>query len=89
MSISPDDALLAANDLGGNTTLIDTETLEVIKRLQQTASFDSGRLLFSVSFAGSADRLVTGGIRLPLIEWHTGSGERVATIESLPAVQKP
>lgn len=79
-----DGRLLAATDLDGHTTLIDTETLSIARRMKQDASFPSGRLLFAVAFRPNADEVITGGIRLPLIVWKTSTGERLRVIGALP-----
>jgi WD40 repeat protein len=79
-----DGRLLAATDLDGYTTLIDTETLSIARRMKQDASFPSGRLLFAVAFRPNADEVITGGIRLPLIVWKTSTGDRVRVISALP-----
>jgi len=79
-----DGRFLAATDLDGHTTLIDTETLSIARRTKQDASFPSGRLLFAVAFRPNADEVITGGIRLPLIVWEGATGERLRVIDALP-----
>lgn len=84
LEIRPDGQLLVANDLDGRTTLIDANTQTIVRRVEQNASFQSGRLLFAVAFCPGSDDLITGGIRLPLIVWKASTGERRRTIASLP-----
>jgi WD40 repeat protein len=84
LELSPDGTLLAANDLDGHTTLIDTDTRSVVRRTTQDGSFQSGRLLFAVAFRPGTDELITGGIRMPIVVWNASTGERQRTIASLP-----
>jgi WD40 repeat protein len=82
---SADGTLLAANDLDGNTTLIDTDTRSIVRRTSQNGSFQSGRLLFAVAFRPGTNELITGGIRMPIVVWDALAGERKRTIASLPS----
>lgn len=84
LALSADGRLLAATDLDGHTTLVDAETLTIVRRVEQEGSFESGRLLFAVAFRPNTDQFVTGGIRLPLIVWEVSTGERLRTIDTLP-----
>ncbi|MEM6783383.1 MAG: hypothetical protein AAF624_06570 [Bacteroidota bacterium] len=92
LTSGPDGRLLAALDLDGNTTLLDPTAFgdpdgtPIVKQMTQTASFSSRRLLFAGEFRPGVDQFVTGGIRLPLIVWDTGSGARLRTVERLPEV---
>jgi WD40 repeat protein len=84
LELSADGDLLAANDLDGNTTLIDTDTRSIVRRTAQDGSFQSGRLLFAVAFRPGTHELITGGIRMPIVVWNASTGERRQTIASLP-----
>jgi len=84
LALRADGRTLAATDLDGHTTLIDTETLSIVRRLEQAGSFQSGRLLFAAAFRPGTDEIITGGIRLPLIVWDASTGERLRTIDALP-----
>lgn len=84
LALHPDGRTLAATDLDGHTTLIDAQTLSIVRRLDQAGSFESGRLLFAVAFRPGADQLITGGIRLPLTVWEVSTGERAHAIDALP-----
>ena len=84
LAMSMGGRLLAATDLDGHTTLIDAETFSIVRRVEQTGSFQSGRLLFAVAFRPGTDELITGGIRLPLIVWNASTGARLRTIDTLP-----
>jgi WD40 repeat protein len=82
LELSPDGPLLAANDLDGNTTLIDTNTRSIVRRTSQEGSFQSGRLLFAAAFRPGTDELITGGIRMPIVVWDASTGTRQRTIAS-------
>ena len=84
LELSADGSLLAANDLDGNTTLIDPRTRSIVRRTAQDGSFQSGRLLFAVAFRPGTHELITGGIRMPIVVWNASTGERQQTIASLP-----
>jgi WD40 repeat protein len=81
---SADGSLLAANDLDGHTTLIETATRSIVRRTSQEGSFQSGRLLFAVAFRPGTDELITGGIRMPIVVWDATTGTRRQTIAALP-----
>jgi WD40 repeat protein len=83
---SHDGRYLVAADLDGTATLVDIESFTVVRRFKQQASFGSGRLLFAVAFLQDGKRLVTGGIRLPLIVWDQQTGARLQTISELPSL---
>lgn len=55
-----------------------------MRRVEQTGSFQRGRLLFAVAFRPGTDELITGGIRLPLIVWNASTDARLRTIDALP-----
>ena len=84
LELSADGSLLAANDLDGHTTLIDTDTRSIVRRTTQEASFQSGRLLFAAAFRPGTDEVITGGIRMPIVVWDATTGERRRTIAALP-----
>ena len=81
---SADGQHLVATDLDGHATLLDARTRSIVRRMEQQASFPSGRLLFAAAFRPGTDELITGGIRLPLIVWNHTTGERLRTIASRP-----
>jgi WD40 repeat protein len=87
LELSPDGTLLAANDLDGHTTLIDSRTRAIVRRTSQDGSFRSGRLLFAVAFRPGTDDFITGGIRMPIVVWNASTGERRRTIAALPSAQ--
>jgi WD40 repeat protein len=84
LELSADGDLLAANDLDGNTTHIDTGSRSIVRRTSQEGSFQSGRLLFAVAFRPGTDEFITGGIRMPIVVWDASTGERRRTIAALP-----